>query len=208
MKLEKRSRALASALALSGALGVASQAHALDINPADSGWILGTNYWTTLQNSTLITGEVASLINSTNPPNLGLAYKQDYEAMLPPDTGSAAMFYSTTFNGDQSGATITWDMSAQYYIACPSCYLVVKDGNHVPAQYVFDISGWNGQETLNLSNFWPANGAISFVTIYNNAAMDGGGSVAMVPEAETYGMMLAGLGLVAFAARRRLCSNA
>jgi len=206
MKLQKLNRALLGALLISGTMGLATQAHALDINPADSVWTLNANYWTTSQTSTLTTSEVASLINPTSPPELGVAYKQDYDN-LPPDEGSAAMYYTTSFSGDPNDATISWDAAAQYFIACPSCYLVVKDGNAVPSQYVFDLGNWDGQESLNLSNFWPGpGGAISFVAIYNNAAPGGGGggTITPIPEADTYAMLLAGLGLVGFAARRKL----
>jgi hypothetical protein len=100
------------------------------------------------------------------------------------------------------------------YIACGDCFLVVKDGNMSPYAYIFDISAptWNGQATINLTGFWPSQGAISYVAIYNNAEMGGGGggggTITPVPEADTYAMLLAGLGLVGFAARRKLSKTA
>jgi len=209
MERQKLNCTLFRILMVSGALSVAPQANALDIDAltlAADGWIVNTNYWTTNQNATLTTSEVAGLVDPMDPPDLGVAYKQDYD-MLPPDDGSAAMYYTTSFSGDPSDATISWDAGAAYYIACPSCYLLVKDGSAVPSQYVFDISGWDGKEAINLSNFWAnTQGAISFVAIYNNAEPGGGGggTITPIPEAETYAMMLAGLGLVGFAARRRL----
>lgn len=130
---------------------------------------------------------------------LALVYKQDAGG---PESGNAAPYYSTSFNGDLSGGTITWGGGSA--IVCPTCFLVVKDGNHNPAQYIFTLNGWNGQDTINLSGFWPTNGSISHVAIFNNLATGGGGSVAAVPEADTWAMLLAGLGLVGFAARRRL----
>lgn len=206
MALQELNSTLFRALMIAGTLGLATQAQALDIDAstlAADGWVLNGNYWTTDQNSTLSTGEVAAMVGA-GP--LGEAYKQDYD-MSPPDEGSAAAYYSTVFSGDDpNNATISWDAGAQYYIACPSCYLVVKDGSADPSQYLFDISGWNGQAPLNLTNFWPGpGGAISFVAIYNNAAPGGGGggTITPIPEAETYAMMLAGLGLVGWAARRR-----
>jgi len=78
---------------------------------------------------------------------------------------------------------------------------VVKDGHQDPYAYIFDLGNWDGQETINLSGFWPAQGSISYVQIFNSAE-NGGGS--LVPEPETYAMLLAGLGLVGFAARRKL----
>jgi len=103
---------------------------------------------------------------------------------------------------DQVGATITWDGGLK--ISCGDCFLVVKDGNKTPAQYIFNISTWNGTDTINLSGFWPGPGGISNVAIWNNADGGGGGTVASIPEPETYAMLLAGLGLVGFAARRKL----
>jgi hypothetical protein len=92
-----------------------------------------------------------------------------------------------------------WD--GPLWIACPTCYLVVKDGNAVPSAYIFNLGNWDGKETITLSNFWADTaGAISYVEIFNY----GEGGTTLVPEASTYGMMLAGLGLVGFAARRKL----
>jgi hypothetical protein len=131
--------------------------------------------------------------------DLALVYKQNADGS---ETGAAAPYYTTSFNGDLSGGTITWGGGS--IIVCPTCYIVVKDGNNNPSQYIFTINSWNGQDTINLSGFWPANGSISHVAIFNNLATDGGGTVAMIPEADTYAMLLAGLGLVGFAARRKL----
>jgi len=75
---------------------------------------------------------------------------------------------------------------------------VVKDGTQGnPAQYLFDLGTWDGKETITLSGFWDGSqGAISNVAIWNTGSL--------VPEADTYAMLLAGLGLVGFAARRKL----
>ena len=54
-------------------------------------------------------------------------------------------------------------------IDCPSCWALVKDGKHQPAWYLFDISDWNGTETLYFENFWPGDeiqGAISHISIF------------------------------------------
>lgn len=195
--------ALAGA-ALACGLGVVAPASALSITPAS------TPVYVSSSTSALTAAQIATLVGYGG--TLALAYKQDYQidpmtSMLIPEEGNAAMYYSTSFSpaGDPDSATITWD-GPTYGIACPSCYLVVKDGQvGNPKQYVFDIGSWNGAETINLSGFWPQQGAISFVAIYNAYSMeDGGGSIASIPEPETYAMLLAGLGLVGFAARRKL----
>ncbi len=198
MTLQKLNRTLVAALLVSGALGVASQAHAdLNLDPS-----LAT--WTVSSTNNLSQTDMETL---TGVSPLGLVYKQDYGGL---ESGNGAAYYTTTFindtvsnvAGDASGATITWN--GPLYISCPSCFLVVKDGNHTDPNYVFDISGWDGKATINLSNFWPGPGAISNIAIWNNADGGGSGGGTLVPEPETYAMLLAGLGLVGFAARRKL----
>lgn len=183
MKHSTFARSRIGALLFAGAMGFAAQAHAIDFNVTPT-----------------FSPQVAAV-----PSGMGLVYKADYAESGPVEEGNAWSYYTTVFTGEvgePSGATITWDVDAMYYIACPSCYLVVQDGNHIPPQYIFDISTWNGQDTLVLSGFWLDKGAISNIAIWNDAS-NGGGTVAAIPEAETYAMMLAGLGLVGFAVRRK-----
>ena len=158
--------------------------------------------WTTDQNTPLSESQLKTLVGYAG--SLTQVYKADVGSESKPATvesGIAQSFYATTFANiplDPAEATITWDGPS--WIDCPACYLVVKDGNQTPAQYVFDIGTWNGQHTINLTDFWagedPAGkGAISHVEIWS--------SVGVVPEPQTYALMLAGLGLVGFAASRR-----
>jgi hypothetical protein len=100
--------------------------------------------------------------------------------------------YQTTFNGDLSGGSIAFTGGA--YLA-GQMFLFVKDGNHNPAWYLFDLDelGWNGQETLTLRNFWPEGGAISHVSLF--------GGFSTVPEPAT--LSLLGIGLFGLAALRR-----
>jgi hypothetical protein len=64
---------------------------------------------------------------------------------------------------------------------------------------VFDISRWNGTETIDLDDFWPNGGAISHVSIFTTRSTS-------VPEAGStlalMGLALTGLGLL----RRKLTS--
>ena len=196
MKTQQLNRTLFATLLLSGVMGMSSQAHALNITPS---FLPGV---TSSSNSTLSAAQVASAVGFSG--TLALVYKQD----LTIESGNAAGFYTTTFNTapsstDFSSATIAWNNNGSI-ILCGDCYLVVKDGNNTPQQYIFNISTWNGQEALNLSGFWPSKGQISSLTIFNNAAT-GGGTIAAIPEASTYAMMLAGLSLVGWmgAARRK-----
>lgn len=121
-------------------------------------------------------------------------YKQDVGEVN--DEGAFAPYYSTVFfntSAEPSGATITWGGGA--FITGNPIYLLVKDGNHNPAWYGFDLSdcGWNGQEKLELTGFWEDEpGAISHISIYGNAAP--------IPEPAT--MFLMGTGFVGLAGLR------
>ncbi len=203
MKLQKLNRALFGALMVSGALGAVSQAHAtLYITPSSTPAIFVNS------TSNLDANAVEGLVftNWNLSVQLGLAFKQDSGG----ESGTAAPYYtgSITPASDPSAGTISWD-GPLMKISCPYCFLTVKDGNQGnPAQYVFNISGWNGTDTIDLSGFWAGTqGSISNIAIWNYTTDTGnnpGGTVAAIPEADTYAMLLAGLGLVGFAARRKL----
>lgn len=196
MKLQQYRRTALSALLVSAAIGATTQAHALSISPAT------TPVWYSNTTPALNATDVATIVGS--PVTLALVYKQDFGGG---ESGNAAGYYSTSFSyepstSDPSGATISWN-GPLMAISCPTCYVVVKDGKHTPNQYLFTLNSWNGTDALNFSGFWPGPGSISHIAIFNNAT-SGGGTVAAIPEPETYAMLLAGLGLVGFAARRKL----
>ena len=115
------------------------------------------------------------------------------------EVGSAAGWYTTTFANselDPKDADIVWDGGS--FISDPS-YLLVKDGKQDPGWYLFDISSWDGQETIQLRDFWPNQGAISHVSLYGG----GGGEV---PEPGPLGLLGAGI-LGLYIARRRRFSK-
>ena len=97
------------------------------------------------------------------------------------ETGTFASHYEASLT--DSGGTITWTGGSS--ISCPECYLLVKDGNSNPQAYLFDIGEWDGMETITLSGFWPAQGAISHVAIY--------GTPGQVPEPAPLALLAAGL---------------
>lgn len=161
------------------ALGMAFSAQALSITPTSG--VLNTTRWEGTQNS-------QSQINTAIAPIIGAATERYKQNAGGSEEGSLAGSYATSFSpnaGDASGATITYSGGTS---VGPNAYLLVKDGNHSPAWYLFNLTalGWNGTAQLDLSGFWTAQGAISHVTLY------GGGGTTTVPDA---GGTLALLGL-------------
>jgi hypothetical protein len=120
------------------------------------------------------------------------------------DSGNFASSYSTVFSplGDESNATITYNGGS--FITGEHIFLLVKDGNHDPVYYLFDLTAWNGTETLNLSGFWAdVGGSISNVSIWT--CPDGNGNA--VPEGgTTFAMLGMAVGSLGFLKRKFLKS--
>jgi hypothetical protein len=124
------------------------------------------------------TGEQTSQaqINAAIAPLIGgdadtlLQYKQDAGSG---EAGPYTDNYTTTFSGDLSAAEIVWDGLPEPWINKALDYLLVKDGNHDPAWYLFNLVNWNGRDTLSLSGFWPLGGAISHVSLYGRGTPPG-----------------------------------
>jgi hypothetical protein len=126
------------------------------------------------------TGIVSLYKNDANPAGEEGSFMSSYDVTYTPSAGeahNADIIYGT---GD--------------FITDPS-YLLVKDGKHDPYWYLFDISSWNGTETISLTNFWLDGGAISHVTIF------GGTGTTDVPEPGTFALL--GLGLLGLGLARR-----
>lgn len=99
------------------------------------------------------------------------------------------------FFSARQNSTISFDGGSA--ITCGVCYLVIKDGNHNPSYYFFDLTaaGWNGTDDIIMTGFWPGPGAISHVAIWGVSERNS------VPEPGTLGLL--GLGLAGMAAEMR-----
>src|SRR5688500_8924377 len=173
-------------LALVTLLPGARAAEAISLTPADA--IASTWY-----NSTIDTAEEwFEYLDIAPEPTL--LYKSNVSGTtgLGADQGPYASSYQTLFSNtatDPSDALITYLSGSA--IGCSVCYLLVKDGNNNPAQYLFDISSWDGLEAIVLTGFWPSQGAISNVAIYSGTP---------VPEPGT--LLLLSMGATGLIARR------
>lgn len=181
------------------------QAQALTITPSS------TPVW--FQDQPTGTTQIEAYIRDNIIPGFDVTipelYKSDFDDLA--ESGLFAASYDTVYSEfatlvdkdnnpvqkDPSGAVISY-VSSMPFISANPLYLLVKDGNHTPAWYLFDLSSsWNGIDPITLSGFWPgdAGGAISHVAIY--------GKEAPIPEPAT--MLLFGTGLAGLAVvgRRR-----
>jgi hypothetical protein len=161
---------------------ITSPVHALNITP-------DTATWTTTINSNLNSTNIGTITGFTG---LSLLYKSNFEGG---EDGSLQSSYHSTFSSPGGGSDGPSAFTVSYvsgaFASCPTCIFVVKDGNHTPAQYLFNLASWNGKEQINGSGFWlNKGGAISNVAVW--------GSGSSVPEPGSLmllGTALAGVGI-------------
>lgn len=184
--------ALIGGLALAG-----TQAQALSITPGSS-FLLATG---TQTGQAQIDTAIALYLGTATE-----LYKQDVGGS---ESGSLAGSYATTFqpsDANPTGATITYTGGQ---IVAPPSYLLVKDGNQIPAWYLFYLAGpphtgtnpatvsagWDGMEQLVLTGFWEgATGSISHVALYGTPRRPPD-----FPAPEPGTMLLLGTGLLGLA---------
>jgi hypothetical protein len=138
-------------------------------------------------------------IGSTQPT---LVIGENYwEIYNHPSNPTAYGSFSSSYNTEFSPPTDPFDLEIYHVLGTPyievdgvPAYLVVKDGNHDPAIYIFDLAalGWDGLENLRVQGLWMAQGAISHVSIYDPPTQ-----TSSVPEPAT--MFLLGSGLIGLA---------
>jgi len=183
-------RALLPIAAAGPLLGAASPAAALLLTPDT------LPQWTTSINSALDSGDVEDI---TGLAGLDLLYK--FEVDVGEDSEPP---YAGSYEGDVDDASGTIEYVSGPSIVCGVCVLVVKDGNNIPAQYLFNLSAgsplwWNGTDDIVLAGFWPNQGGISHVGIWGVPGTS-------VPEPGTLGLLGVGLlvlgGLKRFGRRR------
>ena len=117
-------------------------------------------------------------------------YKSDIEGGVSVESGPFDEYYNTIFSNTPSSpsdALIDW--IGRYYMG-DARYLLIKDGDHSPIWYLFDIKAWDGKMDILISGFWPDNGSISHVSIYGGTLkLPEPGSLALL------GIGLFGIGL-------------
>ena len=165
-------KALATATLVAGLFCAASTAHALTINltPASGAVLFGNE---------TSEADIISIINASAYAPLTQLYKATRADGS--ESGAFAGNYSTSFADTilpNSEALITWDGPAS--INSNPVYAFIRDGSATNYNwYLFNISGWNGTDSIQYSGFF-AGQNISHVAIYGNNSSrvpDGGSTV-------------------------------
>jgi hypothetical protein len=172
---------------VSALLLISFQAQALVMNPSDA-------VATTADNSNLNTISEINSAFGTSYADLMLLWKGETDSSPAGQDGSLVDSYEWNVDNPANSGTIDY-VEGEDTASCPTCLLVVKDGDSEEAQYLFDLGSWDGVEQIALTDFWPdKEDAISNVAIW-------GGSTS-VSEPGT--LMLLSLGLLGLTYSRKL----
>lgn len=165
---------------------IGSQAHALLLSPG--GEFTSETFYPMYNNPD--EADVSAIVGAS----VDLLYKDNVGGV---EEGLAKFMasYDTTFSNtatDPADALISYVGGS---VMTDASWLIVKDGSESPSWYLFDISSWDGIEDIQLSNFWPAQGAISHISIF-------GTDTTSVSEPGTLALLAFGLLGIGFASRR------
>lgn len=181
----------AALLALSMALFSAARAHALPLVLTP-----GTATFAGFNNGGLSSAAVSTVTGTTA---LSIVYKQNVGGQ---EEGLFAGSYQTTFTNtlaNPSDGLIKYDGGNDPFITGGKIYLYIKDGTPRP-WYLFDISSWNGTDSLILTGFYPQQGSISQISIFTSP----GGTIVRAPEGGSTVALLGGAFMAVTALRRKL----
>ncbi len=167
-------------LASAAMLLVSFQAQALMLEPGDA--VAATS-----DNSNLTTLAAINTAFGTAYTDIDLLWKGETDSGSAGQDGSLAGSYLWLVDSPANSGTIEY-IAGQAAASCPTCILIVKDGNSLAAQYLFDLGSWDGMESIEISGFWPdKEDAISNVAIWGGMSTD-------VSEPGT--LVLLGLGIM------------
>jgi hypothetical protein len=222
MKLQKFNRTLLGAMVITGAMGIASQAQAAagycDLGTATEGISTANMTFNSIAASDcygVVAGNISGTGNGGNdgPAELNALLWGTGWSYLDATDAAGSLFMGLSFTVTATpGTTGSWtltgtDTNGGTPLNFPTSldFVVSLKGGTEYALWGFDNATVDGSDTGTFSIVFTNNGgnnpALSHLIVYAREA--GGGSVTSVPEASTYGMMLAGLGLVGFAVRRK-----
>lgn len=219
MKHLQMSRTLVVAGMMMGAASQAQAAGYCDLGTATEGISTANMTFNSIAASDCY-GVVAGNISATGgggsdgPAQLNtLAWGTGWSFLAEANAG-ANLFMGLSFTVTATpGTTGSWtltgtdtDLSTPLNFPTSLDFIVSLKGGSEYALWGFDNAAVDGSDAGTFSIVFTNKGgqtpALSHLIVFAREA--GGGSVTSVPEASTYGMMLAGLGLVGFAARRKL----
>jgi len=218
MKLQKLNRTLFGALLISSTVGISSQAFAAGYcsGGTATGGISTGNVTLNSINSDDCYGMVSGNINTAADINgLNLTWGNNWTFLADSSNGASGTLMGLAFTvtatpGTSGSWTLTGtDTNGTSPLNFPTSldFAVGLKASNEYALWGFDnaiVSG--GANSGTFSIVFTNNGGqipnLSHLIVFGREAA--GGTIAAIPEPETYAMLLAGLGLVGFAARRKL----